>query len=347
MPVTKTNVRAIRELVKKALADGAWRQLALADQAEIDTGQLSRFLQRTDDRGLSAAKLAALQRILDGGPPSVDRSPLPAEHAHRLAQKLDDGQLVLFAGPGLSHLAPHRTSRTRRLPLWSELADRVAEAWGERSAAQVFPDPFDLFDHILYHGGRTRLEQVVRQALDDRPYGLSLAHVTLRGLPWSAVLTTGYDGLLQQSLTEKPLSNEEDYTGVRAADPPRLFQLHGTLADPHTLTRDDHRSWSRNHPQAMAHLRDLLQHQTVLFVGYSLVDRPVSDLFASIREWTHEHEKLSHAWMWRAPPAHLDLMRRRDQIDAVSFRSEDDYEIAFARVFEELKKIRRARVPRA
>lgn len=342
-----SHAQEVRERLRKGIANGDWQQAMLAERADIDTAQLSRFLKRRDDRGLSSAKLEILERVLDGGSLVVPTaSPLPPEHAKALAQKLHDGQLSLFAGAGLSHLAPHRTNKTRRLPLWSQLAERVAEACGHVEDAQTFPDPLDLFDYIIHDGGgRPRLEQVVRDALDDKSYVPSSAHIALRQLPWSAVLTTNYEGLLQQTLSEKPVICEDDYFRLREANPPKLFHLHGSLANPHTLTRDDYRSWADKHPRAITHLRGLLQRQTVLFVGYSLSDRHLDDLFALIRAWTHESEKVTYSWMWRPAQAHMELVRRRDRMDVVSFQTEEQYEAAFLQIFGEWQKLKAATVP--
>jgi len=340
MASTASTAHDIRKRAREALDKGTWQQIDLADRAGIDPSQLSRFLRRSDDRGLSPARLDALSLVLDGRPPSADHAPLPFEHARSLAQKLHDGRLALFAGAGLSHLAPHRTSRTRRLPLWLGLAARMAEAWGDRDAARIFPDPFDLFDHIQYGSSRERLEEVVRDTLDDRLHVPSFAHMLLRNLPWSCVLTTNYDSLLHQALSEKAVSREEDYARLHPTEVPRLFQLHGTLAHPHTLTRDDHRSWAGRHPRAIDHLRDRLRGHDILFVGHSVLDSHLADLFARLAQWTEG--STAYAWMWRAPEAQIALARRRDHLDAVLLRSEEEVESAFAQVHDELTKLGRS-----
>src|SRR5205814_336279 len=143
----------------------------------------------------------------------------------------------------------------------------------------------------------------------DAQYVPSEAHVALEKLPWSAVLTTNYDGLLRQVLAQAPVTGEDDYARLSAPPPaPRLFQLHGSLADPHTLTRDDYRLWPDKHPQAMAHLRGLLQRETVLFIGYSLSDRHFDEVMALVRNWTKSTGKITYAWMWRPDAAQIQLL---------------------------------------
>jgi hypothetical protein len=106
-------------------------------------------------------------------------SPLAPELARRLAQRLMDGQLALFVGAGISHLAATRGGSGRRLPLWQELAQGVAERCQEDQAS--YRDVLDLFDAIALGQERAVLERAVREMLDDREVELSPAHRALGG----------------------------------------------------------------------------------------------------------------------------------------------------------------------
>jgi hypothetical protein len=329
--------------VRSLIASGEQPQKLVSDLSGIDSGQLTRFLKRDDDRGLSVEQLEALRNALSGHKHPAYGQPLPPGHARALAQKLHDGQLALFAGAGLSHLAPRHDGKPLRLPLWSGLAERVAFACGHADTASDFPDPLDLFDHIILDSegsGRDRLNEVIASALDDKPYAPSAAHQVLKRLPWSSVLTTNYDSLLAQTLSEVPVASEAEYVRLASTSKPRLFQLHGSLSNPHTLTREDYRLWAEKHPQAMTHLLGLLQQQTVLFVGYSLSDRHFDEVMSLIRDWTKASEKVTYAWMWHPTAAQTQLMERRDRIQAVPIQSEDQYEAAFAQVLQELERLR-------
>ena len=172
---------------------------------------------------------------------------VPEQHAELLAQKLLDGQLVLFVGAGLSHLAIAKDGSGRRLPLWNELMEQVASSCHED--AEAFDgNPLDLFDAVAYAQDRFTLEEAVRKQIDDHAYKLSSAHFALAKLPWNSVFTTNYDSLLQRLLDEKPVFEEQDYERIALpeSERPQLFQIHGTLHRPHTLTREDYRLWPEN-----------------------------------------------------------------------------------------------------
>jgi hypothetical protein len=89
--------------------------------------------------------------------------PLPTQHVETLAQKLSDGQLAVFVGAGLSHLAPPNDGSARRLPLWRELTDQVAKAC-RIDSANFDHDPLDVFDAIVHGDSRGALEEAVREA---------------------------------------------------------------------------------------------------------------------------------------------------------------------------------------
>jgi hypothetical protein len=268
--------------------------------------------------------------------------PLPDQHAQILADKLYDGQLALFVGAGLSHLA--KGADGRRLPLWKGLADQVAATCHEDPHS--YRDLLDLFDAIEYGQDRMTLEEAVRQALADRGFEFSDAHLALKDLPWAAVLSTNYDALLARLLDEQPVYEEQDYDRLALASDrqPCLFQIHGTLDRPHTLTRENYRLWPEKHPRAFRHLEDIILNRTVLFVGYSLSDPHLDSVLATVRETTKGREKRLYAWMWKINTGQKALFDRRDKIEAISIDIEADWAQAFQQVAACLK-IRRRGAP--
>jgi hypothetical protein len=257
--------------------------------------------------------------------------PLPEQHAAILAQKLADGQLALVVGAGLSLQAIAKDGSSRRLPLSKELAEQVAKTCHEDLDAYG-GNILDLFDAIELGQSSFTLEEAVRSALDDEAYDPSPAHEALAGLPWAAVYTTNYDGLLGQVLKADPVFEEEHYDRLqRSADKrPRLFHVHGTLAKPHTLTREDYRLWPEKHPRAFRDLEQIILNKTVLFVGYSLSDPHLADgILPMVRKITGGRAKRLYAWMWKTPRNQVQLLDRRDKIAAVSIEREEDWAAAF------------------
>jgi hypothetical protein len=257
---------------------------------------------------------------------------LPEQHAAILAQKLAGGQLALFVGAGLSRQAIAKDGSGRRLPLWEELAKQVADACYD-NLDTYSGGILDLFDAIALRQSRFTLEEAVRTALDDSAYEPSPAHRALAELPWAAVYTTNYDGLLGQVLKVDPVFEEDQYDRQQlSADKkrPRLFHVHGTLAKPHTLTREDYRLWSQKHPRAYRDLEQVVLNKTVLFVGYSLSDPHLADgILPMVHEITADRKKRLYAWMWKTSQNQVQLLDRRDNIEAISIEGDEDWANAF------------------
>lgn len=257
--------------------------------------------------------------------------PLPEQHAQILAQKLADGQLALFVGAGLSRQAVAKDGSGRKLPLWKDLAERVAAACHE-DLATYGGNILDLFDAIVFGQSRFELEEAVRRVLDDSDFEPSDAHHALAELRWAGVYTTNYDGLLGRVLKESPVVEEDHYDRLQRPEGrrPRLFHVHGTLEKPRTLTRDDYRLWPDKHPRAYRDLEALVLNKTVLFVGYSLSDPHLADgLLPMVRRITADREKRLYAWMWQAPQNQVQLLDRRDKIEVVPIACNEDWAAAF------------------
>ena len=263
--------------------------------------------------------------------------PLDSDLAHSLAQKLLDGQLVLFAGAGLSHLALAKDGSDRRIPLWAGLAQTVAERFGF-SPDDFSGSPLDLFDAVIHAHSRGELEQAVTAALADREFELSPAHHALAELPWRTVVTTNYDALLCRSLKETyPIMDEDGYDRLREC---KIIQVHGSLPQPHTLTRDDYRLWADRNPRAAHALRDFVLNSTLLFVGYSLSDPHLDETLALVREWTQGREKRQFGLFWQIPTAKQALLDRRDKITAASIDSPEEWHNAFRQIKAELDRLK-------
>jgi hypothetical protein len=265
-------------------------------------------------------------------------NPLDPTLARTLAQKLLDGQLVLFAGAGLSHLAPAKDGSERRIPLWAGLAQTVAERFGF-DPGDFSSSPLDLFDAIIHEHSRGELEQAVTAALDDWEFELSPAHHALAELPWRKLVTTNYDALFSRLVEEPfPITDESGYDRLSEA---KVIQIHGALPQPHTLTRDDYRLWADNKNSRAAHtLQGFLLNQTVLFVGYSLSDPHVDETLALVRRWTEGRTKRLYGLFWKIPEAKRKLLDSRDKITAASINTEAEWQNAFRQIKAEYEQLK-------
>jgi len=229
-----------------------------------------------------------------------------------LVTSIKESKCVLFVGSAI-HAPPPADSKytyaeEERPPLGSGLAKMLAEECGYR---QKLPDdpPTDLqrvslcfeTDPNLRRSALVdRLDKYLRQG--KKP---SAAVRMLASLPFTIIVTTNYDQLLESALIESEKKKRPVVTvynptsGKRADDPyndptierPLLFKMHGDLdhRESIVITDEDYIGFV----QRMSESRQsypvpdtVLYHMTkwpILFVGYSLRDYNLRLLFRTLR----------------------------------------------------------------
>jgi len=256
--------------------------------------------------------------------------PLPLGLANVLAQKLRDGQLVLFVGAGLSMQAIARDGSGDRMPSWHALLSQIAEQFGE-SPTDYSDEPLGLLDAIVESHSRHDLEEAVRTLIADTNFAPSSTHHDLAALPWATVCTTNYDTLLERCLNAESIFNESGHDLRRrsANRKPILYKLHGALSELHTLTAQDYKLWPTRHPRTYEFVKGLLLDKSVLFVGYGLNDPHWKILLDLVQEILGSRTRSLYAWIWQATDKRLQSLQRLYQINAISLESSEDYARAF------------------
>jgi hypothetical protein len=189
--------------------------------------------------------------------------------AEALAARAAAGTLSLFMGAGVS--------RTAGLPLWPELIDELLDTAGvgpdERSAVERLGVQ-DQAEYVARRlpGGEEELQEWVQERFAARPH--SLAHALLAALPAREAVTTNWDPLFEQAVTD---------TGQRLAvlpyDEPDgtdrwLLKLHGDAqrGDGIVVRREDYLRFGADQAALAGMVQSLLFTRHMLFVGFSLVD---------------------------------------------------------------------------
>ena len=191
------------------------------------------------------------------------------EFPRRLTEALQRGELVVFAGAGVSMEAP------ANLPNFEDLATAIAAGTGE---AQQESEPADRFLGRLKSRGTKvhgRAADTLRAGGTPEPTALHSDLLRLYATPQSVrLVTTNFDGLFEQAaahvfdrapsvFTAPALPLGKSFSGI--------VHVHGDLGDPRgmVLTDADFGSAYLTEGWARRFLVDLFHTYTVLFVGYS------------------------------------------------------------------------------
>jgi phosphoserine phosphatase len=254
--------------------------------------------------------------------------PLPEAHAERLARLLVGDQLVLFVGAGISRQALPQPGVKERMPLWRDLASRVASLCRERTD-HYNENILDLFDAIEANQSRGALEDAVKQSIPENSYNPSPLHTVLSQMPWHIVYTTNYDNIFARALNESEAVDSEmkyEWFFRESGRRPRLIHLHGTLSNLVTLTGNDYSKWVEKNPIAYNYLQNIALNKSILFVGYSFSDPHLKfGLLPWIREVSKGRGRRHYAWMWGVTPEQAKLLDKRDFIETVPVNSEADW----------------------
>lgn len=250
------------------------------------------------------------------------------------------GNCVAFVGAGFTAPA--------EVPTWKRLLLSLAEAIGEETNAQI---ERLLRNHRLVN--YQAAAQILRDKLGDEAYKRQLAELVqpreervrerlkwLRGIPFRAVLTTNFDGLLPGSLP-----GPESYRQILRPRHHRWWDerfwrpldggapvvcLHGDLfRDPDTtvLTTSDYRDRLRFDSTYSTFLRAVFATNSVLFLGFSFSDFYLNELRAQILSLFMEQQGCvvtAYALIDNVSDTDVvDYFRQHEGIEILTYATED------------------------
>lgn len=215
-----------------------------------------------------------------------------------LTSAIQDGQCVAFVGAGFSAAA--------NLPPWGKLLELIA-------ATEGVPD--DVRAHVatkVKEGGGHALDeaaQVLEDAMTRKVFVNRLGELLgspemnvgilqrlrwLKGIPFRAILTTNFDGVLDGNTTSpeayRSVLRPSQYRWWEEGflrDTPKgatTLKLHGDVRVPASLvfTRLDYRRRLYHDIAYMSFLRATMAEQTILYLGFSFADAYLNEIRSEI-----------------------------------------------------------------
>lgn len=222
---------------------------------------------------------------------------------------VDAQSAALFVGAGLSILSGY--------PSWSGLVEPYANELG------VTLDDFPLVVQY-FQDSRTDGVQRVREDILNmvRLPGVepSEAHDRLLALPVPDVWTTNFDELIERAAARdvrdvQVFAEDEDLAHTRPAMK-RVYKMHGSVraADASAdlvISRDDFERYPTSHPRLWQLLRAHFLTRSVLFLGFSLTDPNITEIFRLARLDTPTVQRPHYAVLKRVSGAGRRLAELR------------------------------------
>lgn len=211
-----------------------------------------------------------------------------AETKRHIRKAMNEKQLVLFVGAGASHDAG--------LPLWGEAVRIIAEKLNIKTTG---------IDNVLipqyYYNARKKKEytQLMRDifryqdSLQTQPI-----HKLILQFDVDTIITTNYDHLIEQAAEEngeflQVISQDSDLPYRKAGK--ELIKMHGGFEhDNFVLKEDDYFHYHKNFKLIENYVKSLIGTKTILFVGYSLSDPDVKQIFSWVKDILNDHFQMAY-----------------------------------------------------
>ena len=181
---------------------------------------------------------------------------------------------AILVGAGVSRSARLLSDDAPIAPLWRDLSsDMTRELYGTPTAAMAPQDPLRLAEEYRVSFGDAALSAFLRRHVRDDAWDPGAVHGSLLDLPWSDVLTTNYDTLLERAARRSKrrydtVRRQADLAHARA---PRIIKLHGSLEDGSDLvfSEEDYRTYPTRHAAFVNVARQVFIENELCLLGFS------------------------------------------------------------------------------
>jgi len=211
-----------------------------------------------------------------------------------LIVQLKKGNVVLFCGAGIS-------VSEGGLPSREQLTRELAERAGEPELVNApLPEVAQAYETKM---GRQSLIEYVADRIYDPRYIPLPNHQLIAALPFTKIVTTNWDNLLEKALDQAGKSvvvvKVMRDPNVAYADETKvlLVKLHGSVEqkDSIIITGDDYYDVFARLPEAANLVRAYFATKTILFLGFGLADEDFMRLYHEVVHHIGVHKRRAYA----------------------------------------------------
>jgi SIR2-like domain len=196
----------------------------------------------------------------------------------------------VLVGAGFSRNAKLTSENAPLPPLWSDLEKTMRADLYPGRPDDAPRDVLRLAEEYRAYFGQAALDAHLRTHIADSTWLPSSCHTRLLSLPWSDVLTTNFDTLLERAAQEDVGQAYETVRGVgdlvhgRA---PRIVKLHGTIGQNEQLviTEEDYRTYPTCRAAFVNLARQVFIENELCLLGFSGTDPN----FLQWSGWVRDH----------------------------------------------------------
>ena len=180
----------------------------------------------------------------------------------------------VLVGAGLSKNAGRPAEEFPEPPLWFDLLQDMIERLYPHDPKAAPSSPLRIAEEYRTYFGQAGLDDFIRTRFPDKSWTPGPLHNGLLELPWTDVLTTNWDTLLERAaansidISYDIVRAEEDLTYAKS---PRIVKLHGTIGDsrPLIFAEDDYRTYPAKFAAFVNFARQVFIENELCLVGFS------------------------------------------------------------------------------
>lgn len=208
---------------------------------------------------------------------------------------------AVMVGAGLTRAAARAAHDAPPPPLWNDLAATMADDLYTNSSKHARPvNPLTLAQEYEASHARTGLDTLIRNSISDQALTPGPLHESLLELPWTDILTTNWDTLLERTAYNNPERRYQTVTTITdipRTRAPRIIKLHGTLPSttPFISTEEDFRTYPQRFAPFVNLAQQILMENVLCLIGFSGDDPNFTQWSGWVRDNLGKH----------APPIYL------------------------------------------
>ncbi|MGR6981885.1 SIR2 family NAD-dependent protein deacylase [Testudinibacter sp. P27/CKL/0425] len=176
---------------------------------------------------------------------------------------------AILIGTGFSRSVAITGDGNKKLPLWLHFSEALNKELNSNNS-----DPLRLAEEYSAYFGKQALYDLIKKEINDAAWEPGELHKSLLELPWSEVLTTNWDTLLERASEDvyqpvySVVSKQEDLSNARS---PRIVKLHGTIDVTKNLifTQEDYRKYPEQYAAFVNVARQVFIENELCLLGFS------------------------------------------------------------------------------
>lgn len=225
---------------------------------------------------------------------------------------------AIMIGAGFSRSAARHVGGQKKMRLWNEFTRSLARELTANEQDLSFADPLRVAEEYRAYFGQAALNDRIRFEIENEAWRTGPLYLSLLKLPWSEVLTTNWDTLLERAATEihspyyTPVTKTSDLAWAQS---PRIVKLHGTIGvtDSFIAAQEDYRTYPERFAPFVNLARQVFIENELCLLGFSGDDPN----FLQWAGWVRDHLANHARKIYLVGALNLSAARRK-QLESIN-----------------------------